>query len=231
MLLSGGNGESFRSLWRILDAKHFQKGRRGRPGDEPSRPSTPKPLKDIKVYCEISFTHTITDALNESKGIVVGGRVDHGVGIACRSMNTPNRRFHSLLLCVEAKVKGNLESALGQLIVYLASLRRSRINRGKSDSSVYGVATDGLKYLFVTITHGGILQQTKQFDIMDGGLPAVLGSFRFILNKAISPTISPKSGVLQNQEMGGVESDVDEPFGLDGNSFVKGDSTEDEDGD
>jgi len=36
-------------------------------------------------------------------------------------MNKPKRRFHSLLLCVEAKVKGDLESAYGQLVVYPAN--------------------------------------------------------------------------------------------------------------
>ncbi len=74
-------------------------------------------------------------------------------------MNKPNRRFHSLLLCVEAKIKDNLGSAYGQLVTYLASLRELRINRGKADSSVYGVATNGLKFVFVTITNAGAFQQ------------------------------------------------------------------------
>jgi len=94
-------------------------------------------------------------------------------------MNKPKRRFHSLLLCVEAKVKGNLESTYGQLVVYLASLRESRINRAKSNFSVYGVATDGLKYVFVTITNEGVLLFSKQFDVMNGDLPVVSGEGNF----------------------------------------------------
>ena len=97
-----------------------------------------------------------------------------------------NRRFHSLLLCVEAKVKGDVESAYGQLVVYLASLRESRINRGRSDSSVYGIATDGLNYVFVTITNDGVLQFSKQFDIMCDDFPVVLGCLQYILEKTIS---------------------------------------------
>ena len=34
-----------------------------------------------------------------------------------------NQCLHSLMLCVEAKFKGNLESAYGQLVTYLACLR------------------------------------------------------------------------------------------------------------
>jgi hypothetical protein len=93
-----------------------------------------------------------------SKNIVVSGRVNHGVGIVIRSKKAPNRLFHSLLLCVEAKSYGSLVNALAQLVVYLACLRQSRINRGRSDTSVYGVATDGLSYVFVTITHEGVLK-------------------------------------------------------------------------
>lgn len=67
---------------------------------------------------------------------------------------------------MEANIKDNLESAYGELVTYLACLRESRINRGKPDSSVYGMATDGLKYVFVTITNDGALRLSRQFDVM-----------------------------------------------------------------
>ena len=126
------------------------------------------------MFCEISFTHSIDDTPN-SQGVVVSGRVDYGIGIVLKPLDKPNRCFHSLLLCVDAKIKDNLGSTYGQLITYLACLRESRINRGKFDSSVYGVATDGLKYVFVTITHEGVVRFSKQFDVMNGELPVILG--------------------------------------------------------
>jgi hypothetical protein len=118
------------------------------------------------------------------------------LGLSSRPMNKPNRRFHSLLLCAEAKIKDNLGSAYGQLVVYLASLRESRINRGKRDCSVYGIATDGLKYVFVTITNDGTLLFSKQFDVEKGDLPVVLGCLRYILEKAVSmsPNSSQRTG-------------------------------------
>jgi hypothetical protein len=67
-------------------------------------------------------------------------------------------------------------NALAQLVVYLACLRQSRrVNRGRSDTSVYGVAIDGLSYVFVTITHGGVLKQSRQFDDCVGVLAVHLG--------------------------------------------------------
>ena len=136
-----------------------------------------------------------------SKSVVVGGRVDHGIGISFSSVK-PNQRFHSLLLCVEAKVDGIIANALGQLAVYLGSLRQSRIDRGKSDSSVYGVATNGFIYIFVTITHEVVLMKSKQFDV-NGELSIVLGCLQYVLEKAMSmtPNVFPTRGEPQSDEM------------------------------
>jgi hypothetical protein len=68
-------------------------------------------------------------------------------------------------VCVEAEIKDNLGSGYGQLVTYLGSLRESRINRGKTDSSIYGLATDGLKYLVTN--EGPAFQQA----VMCGDLP------------------------------------------------------------
>jgi len=205
----------------------FPEGRNPQPTGNEVRPTTPKPWTNIKAFCEISFTHLINDTSN-SQGVVVGGRVDHGVGIVSRPVKKPNRRFHSLLLCAKAKVKGNLESAYGQLVVYLASLRESRINRGKRDSSVYGIATDGLKYVFVTITNEGALLFSKQFDVEKGDLPFVLGCLRYILERAIS--MSPNSS-LQSETMVSVGDDADEVLDPDDSSYLAGDSDDSDEGD
>ena len=176
-------------------------------------------------FCEISFTH----AINSTPNTVIGGRVDHGVGIAFLSHNAEfigNRRFHSLLLCVEAKIKGNLESAYGQLVTYLACLHESRINRGKRDSSVYGAATDGLEYVFVTITHKGVLRFSRQFDATKGDLPIILGCLRYILEKAIamSPNSFPLAGASASQSLAENQgdNDIDEGLTPDNSSYLEG---------
>lgn len=79
----------------------------------------------------------------------------------------------------------NIADPLQQLVVYLGCLHQSRINRGKADSSVYGAATDGFRYVFVAVTHEGLLKESKHFNI-SGELPVVLGCLRYILEKATS---------------------------------------------
>ena len=203
------------SLAILLKHKRLQRGKVS--AFSPTQPSedgrcTPTPWDNVKVYCDVSFTHAI------SKDTVVGGRVDHGVGIIIRSRKAPNRLFHSLLLCVEAKFHGSLLNALAQLVVYLASLRQSRVNKGRSNTSVYGVATDGLFYVFLTITHQGVLKQSKQFDIRLGDLSTVLGGLKYILEIAMSmtPTSTPENGMLKTSDELGADADdainVDDTF-------------------
>ncbi|KIJ98087.1 hypothetical protein K443DRAFT_104520 [Laccaria amethystina LaAM-08-1] len=88
--------------------------------------------------------------------------------------------FTRSLLCVGAECHGRLIDALPQLVVYLACLRQSRVNRGRNNTSVYGVATDGLSYVFVTITHEGVLKKSRLLDIMQGKLSTVLGCLQYL---------------------------------------------------
>jgi len=107
--------------------------------------------------------------------------VDYGVGIVSFGQKVSNRRFHSLLIVVEAKQADNLESALPQLIVYLACLRQGREVRGLRDCSVYGVTSDGYSFRFVTITHGGVVKVSRTFSISWGDLQTIKGCIMYIL--------------------------------------------------
>lgn len=87
------------------------------------------------------------------------------------------------------------------------------------------MATDGLKYLFVTITNEGLLLFSKQFDVMSGDLPLVLGCLQYILERAIamSPNTFPKVGVLQN------DADADEGLDLSDSPYKEGDGDDESD--
>ncbi|KAM6498924.1 hypothetical protein JOM56_006872 [Amanita muscaria] len=117
---------------------------------------------------------------------------------------------------------GALYNALTQLVVFLACLRQSRIKRGRSNTSVYGVATDGLSYIFVTITHEGVLKESSLFSVRQGGLSTVLGSLRYILEMArsMSPNLTP--------EKGGLEADADDVIDLDDTPYLHHDDEENE---
>jgi len=212
------------SLAILLKHKRLQQGKVS--AISPTQPTedgrrTPTPWDTVKVYCEVSLTHAINPIPTISKDTVVGGRVDHSVGITFRSKKAPNRLFHSLLLCVNAKSHGNLFNASAQLVVYLACLRQSRVNRGRSDTSVYGVVADGLSYVFLTITHEGILKQSRQFDIMRGGLSTVLGCLNHILEIAMSmtPTSTLEKGMLKTSDK--LEADADDLIDLDDTPYLQ----------
>ena len=163
----------------------------------------------------MSFSHKIIPPRTGHfyPATVVNGRVDHGIGIILKSgaKNTPNHRFHSLLLVVEAKFERSVDRALPQLVVYLACLHQSRLRRLRSDASVYGLASDGYVFIFVTISHEGVLKLSKRFDVLQGGLKVVLGCLEYVLEKtaSMSPTLSPERG-------GGRPAGVDETADADG---------------
>ena len=139
------------------------------------RPKTPSPLNDIKIYGEVSLTHKVVSrtTIRPSPSIVVGGRVDHFVGHILKTcvkdaVEQRKRRLYSLLLVVEAKPPSYIcvGHSLDQLIVYLASLRQSRLQRNRSDASVYGLASDGFVFLFVKISHNGTVMLSREFNIL-----------------------------------------------------------------
>ncbi|KAF8329592.1 hypothetical protein F5887DRAFT_1064326 [Amanita rubescens] len=117
-------------------------------------------------------------------------------------------------------VDGTLNNAIAQLVVYLACLRQSRANRGRCDASVYGLATDGLRYIFITITHEGVLKESNEFNIMHGNLPTVLGCLQYILEMAMSmcPNSTPEKGALNKGDE--FEIDSDESIDLDDNPYL-----------
>ena len=111
-------------------------------------PGTPSPYKNVKICCEVSFSHELSPKPTGEASTPIGdattvnGRVDYGVGIVSFGPKVPNRRFYSLLIAVKAKPTDNLESAIPQLIVYLACLRQGRGARKRRDCSVYGVTSE-----------------------------------------------------------------------------------------
>jgi len=197
----------------------------GAAGD--SRPKTPNPWSDIKIYGEVSFTHkVIPQATAPPRNVVISGRVDHGIGrVLDRAENAAEHRkrsFYSLLLLVEAKFEGNVEHALPQLIVYLASLHQSRLQRNRKDATVYGVASDGYVFIFVKISHDGTVMRSRIFDVFGGEMKKVLLCLKHILETTASrsPTSTPEKTAGDNSNDETVEPDPE--IDLNDNPFQKG---------
>jgi hypothetical protein len=225
----------------FMDLRKPQKGNNSEAQvADDKRPRTPKPWDDIRVYGELSLTHKIPSRTTTffPSGIVVSGRVDHGIGrvLKSRAKNAPEqlkRRFHSLLLIVEAKFERSVDQALPQLLVYLASLHQSRLQRKRSDASVYGLASDGYVFIFVTISHEGMVKLSRRFDILQGDMRNVLGCLKYILEKTadMSPILTPdRNGGGQKQcDVDGTE-DADDLIALDDNEFLNPPNGEEDEG-
>lgn len=157
-----------------------------------SRLKTPK----VKIYGEVSFSHELIPqgTAPPHKVVIINDRVDYAIGRVLRVNLAENaaehrkRPFHSLLLLVEAKNYGGVEHSLPQLIVYLASLRQSRLQRKWKDATVYGVASDGFAFIFVKISHDGTVKRSRWYDIMSGQLKVVLLVLRHILETTVEKT-------------------------------------------
>jgi len=179
-----------------------------------TRPKTPNPWSDIKIYGEVSFTHKVIPQVpaRRSPSIIVSGHVDHGIVVSSHPMaefqnatEQRKRRFYSLLLLVEAKFDGSVNSAITQLIVYLASLHQSRLQRKRKNASVYGVASDGYAFTFVKISYDGTVMMSRQFNILEGEMKKVLAGLRHILD--ITASRSPNSRPERNDGDKDDESD------------------------
>ena len=192
-----------------------------------TRPKTPDPWSDIKIYGEVSFTHKVIPqaTARRSPNIVVSGRVDYSIGRVLQSRvknatEQRKRRFYSLLLLVEAKFDSSVDHAIPQLIVYLASLRQSRLQRNRKDASVYGVASDGYAFVFVKISHDGTVMLSRRFDVLLGEMKKVLACLRHILERTASK--SPNSTPERNGDKDDDEADEsDLPLDVDDSQFMK----------
>jgi len=165
---------------------------------------------------------------------IVTGRLDYSIGrcLAVTGGKTQiqrNRRFQACLVIIEAKVHDTVVSALPQLLVYLACLRQSRIKRHRKNSSVYGVASDGYAFVFVTITHDGTVKRTKTFDVTMGDIEIVLQCLRHILETTalMSPNTTPNLQQGGDEEVDDGDND-DEDIEMDEEEYLtpdEGDGT------
>jgi hypothetical protein len=142
---------------------------------------------------------------------IINGRVDHGIGhviIPGPRYDKRGRLFQTLLTVVNAKTAGNLVEVVPELVVYLGSLHQSRHRQRRRDCTVYGVASDGYSFLFLTITHDGVLKESKHFELMLGELQLVLGCLKHILEVTCKEV--PENGSKLMEDAYDFEMDIDD---------------------
>ncbi|KAG2366845.1 hypothetical protein BDR07DRAFT_1352102 [Suillus spraguei] len=162
--------------------------------NEMPQPLTRSSFSDIMVYMDAAFQHSVPSRSHKT----VFGCVDYAVGHAFLHWEPGNlfsdKRFQSLILIVQAKVGSTVYCIVPQLLVYLACIRQSREARGRSDTTVYGAASNGYFWRFAMITHSGVIKVSQPFSVRyPGGTKIVLECLVFMIEAAasISPSMTP----------------------------------------
>jgi len=200
-----GIGE-FEHLLTVTLATNFKQSQKGNHVEGESqdtsdrRQTAPQPYSKIKVYREVTFNHEVlprskTLQHTSARAMTVTGCLDYSVGRVMPTIHAGlERRFQCLLVIVEAKARYLVSEVLSELLVYLACLRQSRIQRHRTDASAYGVASDGYKFLFAKITHDGTVMISRQFDVQQGQTLEILRCLRYILETTaeINDNLTPE---------------------------------------
>lgn len=158
----------------------------------------------LQVFAEFSIHYTHHETQRSYTG-----KVDYGIGLVPAGTSAGarhSRPYYSCLMVAKAKRDGEVDSARGQLLGYMACVRAQREFMKRRDVDVYGIATDGFCYEFVTIDQRGCVRVSERLDMRNPeNIKKVLGTIVFILEKAfelMTPLPSPdgKTGLVEEQQ-------------------------------
>ena len=80
------------------------------------------------------------------------------------------------------------------------------------------MVSDGYVFIFVTISHEGVVRLSRRFDVLGDDTRVVLGCFKYLLEKTsnMSPNLSPdRNDGRQQQGANNIADEVDETGGAD----------------
>lgn len=117
----------------------------------------PKRLPRLKAFGEVTLKELSID--EEKHGsFLLSGRPDLAIGYESTEKGKPNP-IDTFLAIVEAKKQGIFDSAFTQLLVYMGIIHQERI-RQKKNATVYGICTDGTRYIFARVDNDSIVSLT-----------------------------------------------------------------------
>lgn len=115
----------------------------------------------------------------------------------------------------EAKNHGLLVPVAGQLFGYLAVLRESRLQIGRKDTDVYGVTSDGVNWMFYTISETGKLRISRLISTLeDDGMKRVFRYLGIIIFKALKQHMD-----IPPDHSGPIAHIIEKRFDEDGNEI------------
>ncbi|KAH0558896.1 hypothetical protein GP486_004475 [Trichoglossum hirsutum] len=150
---------------------------------EQDRPTTPKDLSlRFKTELECPVTYN-------GEQYLLRGVADYSIWYPDGNSRSTNLN----LTIVDAKEIGTSETMRGQLLAYMAIIHRARIEQGKQNSTVYGIATDSNLFRFLKIDDGGRVYQSKIMEWEAGEGPLVCSYIRYIIRTAVASSSSTPS--------------------------------------
>ncbi|KAI9807034.1 MAG: hypothetical protein M1825_005751 [Sarcosagium campestre] len=166
---------------------------------EELRPKTPtkSPLgrrAQISLYMETRLSGPV---VYKDRPRILSGIADYTLGYA-----GAGEKHAANLIIVESKRRWELDSAFGQLLVYMAIVHSARKDENKDHTIVWGVATDGTRYNFWRVSSDGSVGMSTTFDWnQTEQRRAIYSTLRAITRAALisSPTTSPVKGEIQKQ--------------------------------
>lgn len=113
-----------------------------------------KQLPRLKAFGEVTLRDLVTDE-DKRRSFLLSGRPDLSVGYE-PERGGPNP-IDIFLTIVEAKKQGMFDSAFTQLLVYMGIIHKERKTQRKQNTTVYGICTDGIRYIFTKVDNESIV--------------------------------------------------------------------------
>ncbi|KAI9785973.1 MAG: hypothetical protein M1839_008239 [Geoglossum umbratile] len=150
----------------------------------PDRPTTSIRGKKLSLRFETELKCPVTYK-NEHR--LLSGFVDYSLWYSDENGTSTN------LLIVETKKLGTSETAIGQLLAYMAVVHRTRKAEGKQNAVIYGMTTDNNLFRFFRLDNDSKVSRSKILEWKLGEDELICAYIRYIIRAAMasSPSTSP----------------------------------------
>lgn len=122
--------------------------------------SVDKTLPLLKSFGEVTLKDILIDE-DKRRSFLLSGHPDIAVGYESTEHGKPNP-IDIFLTIVEAKKQGMFNSAFTQVLVCMGIIHRERIRQKKRNATVYGICTDGTRYIFAEVNNKSIVSFIPQ---------------------------------------------------------------------
>ena len=179
---------------QILISAIYEENAQSRPSDSIS--STPEDPASLSLQYETTLERQV---IYDGEERLLSGSADYTVWYEPK---TP-KNLSANLIIVEAKKMNGTDTCLGQLAAYMGIVHNFRKEEGKTNSVVYGIASDGLSFRFCRIDNEDCWSSSKLLEWKRNDKTAIYSIFRILIRIAAlsSPSTSPLKNPKQRERI------------------------------